>query len=256
MTTLTDEQDRRARELLDSYRDRAETHEQLFEQGNVSEALSTFFSGLAGKYEKIGILLVHVGRIDEARANFGSAAENYLASAREYDPEVVPLSSLPLAKGLYAAALAGDETLLQRIGDAIDDLHENHQVEPDDSDADRFFLAGCLAGVIADDVPSDSVERLEAINRTKPDVESLYGRAIVAFAGGIRNDESARLERGIESMLEYHDRQRDEDSVPDLVMAPRATALFVIARQRGYEIDVDSEEIPMELVEASAGEPS
>ncbi|WP_265110036.1 hypothetical protein [Halosolutus halophilus] len=79
--------------------------------------------------------------------------------------------------------------------------------------------------------------------------DQLHGQAIIDVARGIDTGNAALLEQGIESMLEYHDRQRHEDNVIDLIMSPEATALHIVARERGYDVEIDSESIPTELVE-------
>lgn len=249
MPMLTEDQAERVRDHLESYQDRAETHEELYEQGEVSETLSSFFSGLASKYENLAIAQLHVGQLEASRANFQLAAERYLASAQEYDSDLAVLATLPLTNGVYAAALGGDEDLLDRAVRAIRETFEDLHLEPDAHDADRFFLAGCLAEGIANDLSSDAVDGLEAVNGTKNDVNALYGRAILEFAHGIDSDDVALVERGIETMLEYHDCDRHEDNVIDLIMAQEATALVILARWDGLDVEPESEFVPTDLVE-------
>jgi hypothetical protein len=53
-------------------------------------------------------------------------------------------------------------------------------------------------------------------------------------------------------MLDFHNEDMTEEMVVDCIMSVPATALLTVARRKGYDISVDSEFIPMELVEASS----
>lgn len=250
MPTLTEEQAERVRDLLESYQDRVEKKEELYAQGEIGGNIPSFFSRLASKHKYLAITQLHVGQLESSRENFQMAAERYLTSAQEYDSELAVLATRPLTDAVYTAALAGDKELLNQTISAIQNTFDNLRLEPDAQDADRFFLAGCLAETVMNNLSPETIENLEAVNQTKNDVNALYGQSILEFARGTDSNDVELVEQAIDTMLEYHDRDRHEDNVIDLIMAPEATALVILARWDGFDIESESEFIPSDLVEA------
>lgn len=251
MTELTEDQTERARELYESYSDRVQKHEGLYENGHVGEALTSFFSGLAGKYEKIGILQVHLEGVADAQASFDAAAENYLASAAAYAPELSAVSTRSLLKAIVTGALAGNGELVETSVEHVLAIHRNNELATDHEFADRFYLTGCLADAISDDGRSGTYSRLAEVNDVKSGSDAIYGRAILEFADGIQSLDSDRVAEAIRSMIEYHHRTRSEDNIVDLILAPEATALLILAHYAGVDVPVADEFIPASLVEAS-----
>ncbi|MFC4440256.1 MULTISPECIES: hypothetical protein [Natrialbaceae] len=250
MVEFTTEQQERAAKQLERYRSRAEKHEKLYEEGKVEQKLSTFFSGLASKYDKLAILSVYHEQTIEAREYFETSAEYYLRSAEE--SSVTVPTTLTLARGLYNAALAGHSDLIREFARQITEIIQTADIDPDEPDADRYYFSGCLAGAILDDVSDHLLDGLATVNEGKPETHALYGSGILAFTRGIRNDDIDQIEDGITTMIEYHTRSTNDENVVDLVMAPEATALLIISRWMGYELEIDSDHIPAELADESA----
>lgn len=249
MPEMTDDQAEHAASLLESYTSRLERHRELFDRGEVAEDLASFFAGLASKHETAGILQVHFDRIDEARSHFGAAAEWYGRSARENEIDV--LEPKPLAQGCYAAALAGDREQLHGLAQRVLDVVDRVGSDPPGADADRYFFPGALAGAILGSVDEHVLDGLEAVNASKSDPHDRYGRAILEFAHGVDDDDPDRIREGVESMVAFHDRDRHPDNVVDLIVAPQATALVIVARQAGYDVRIESEFVSRALVDAS-----
>ncbi|WP_255191834.1 hypothetical protein [Natronobeatus ordinarius] len=249
MVEFTEQQHERAIEQLQRYQSRARKHERLYKEEKVEENLPTFFSGLARKYTNSVILSVYVDRIAQARDHFRRAAEYYRRSAEESNVTVP--STLTLARGLYNASLAGDPDMVQEFAREVTKIIETVDVEPGDSDDDRYYFSGCLADAVLDDIREWLLSGLAAVNEEKPEIHALYGKAILTFTCGIRDKDVDQIQKGIRIMLKYHSQSSNEENVVERVMAPQATALLIITLWKGYEIQLESEFIPMELVRAS-----
>ncbi|WP_254769114.1 immunity 49 family protein [Salinilacihabitans rarus] len=246
MREFTEDQREQVRTLLGRNERRIERKKELQREGQVAdEKISTFYSGLARKYRTVGILSIPEGRVSDARRNFSAAAAAYLRSARESSVDV--FASLSLARGIYAAALAGDDATLRACAERVRELHREYDPDATDPHADRFYFAGCLAGAVVDEVTDDELATLEEVNERKPETEALYGRAIIDFTTGVRDDDRDLIETAVRTMLEYHERRCDD--VVDLIMAPEATALLLVARSGGYDVDVTAEFLPAELID-------
>lgn len=250
MTEFSDEEAERVRRLVRRRRKRAERREAMYEAGDVERTLASFFSGLAGNYESVGIGQVHFGDVPAARASFERAADYYHRSAaRNKIPEKGSLAS---AKSIYVALLAGSEDELETAAEAVRSLGDV-SVDPDDPNADRLAFSRCLAGSVVSDVSTEDLETLTAINSSKPEPDSTYGDAILTFSRGVRDEDVSAVESGIESMLEYHREQRHPDGVFDRIMAVQPTALYILARLRGFEVRCNDPLVPPPLVERSLG---
>ncbi|GGK85073.1 hypothetical protein [Haloarcula sebkhae] len=250
MRKLTKSQQERAEQLRKRRIRRIKKREELYESGGVEIELSSFFKGLAGNYQSVGILEVTAGDIAAAQDAFKTAVAYYHRSAEAHKFPV--MSTNTLADGIYTAALAGLNTDVIEFADAVRQIHREHSLSPDDDNADRFFFAGCLAGALVDDLSDTDLDNLEAINETKPEPHSHYGDAIYACSQGIRDANTRLIERGIESMLTFHQQDIGESGVVGLTMSVQATALFVLARGKGYDPDISSPYIPGQLVEAAS----
>lgn len=248
MTEFTDAESERVRSLVDRNRRRAERREDMHEAGDVERDLASFLSGLAGNYETVAIGEVHVGDVSTAQDAFERAAAYYHQSA-EHD-SIPEQGSLAYARAIYVALLAGSEERLVRSAEAVRSL-EDVSLDPGDPNADRLAFSRCLAGAVLDDVSDEDLDALAAVNEEKPATDARYGSAILAFSRGIRDGDESAIASGIESMLAYHDEQRHPDDVVDGILAVQATALSVLARNRGFDVQTDDEFVPDSLVEAS-----
>ncbi|WP_255191832.1 immunity 49 family protein [Natronobeatus ordinarius] len=259
---LTEKQRARLEELLENRLSRIEKRKERLESGTVADKQRpTAEYGLAGTYKSTAIVYVYQSQISRAREHFRFAAQHYLTAAKEARQCECELNTfrripLTLTEGVYVSALCGDDLLKETASEEILALdpaelpaHEYIE-EPIDFPVDKFYASKCIAGSVLDRVADDHIDRLIDINEGKEGPHQLYGQAITDFASGIGVENTTLLKRGVELMLEYHDRQRHEDNVIDLIMALEATALLTIARQNGYGITVDSEFTPEDLVDA------
>lgn len=244
---LSSDQQERAKSLLENKRHRLRLRESNFEDGGVERELSSFFNGIAGDAQSIGILEVAVGDIDAAQDAFTDATTYYQRSAEE---DVFPLhSARQRLQGMYTALLAGSTDDLVALAESMIALTETEERSPGEDNADRYFLAWSLAGAVLDDVSDAALDGLEAVNESKPGQHADYGQGVLLVARGLCDDDSGALKAGIESMLSFHEQDSHPDNVVDQVMSVQATALLVLARVRGYDILVDSPFLPDELVE-------
>jgi hypothetical protein len=84
MTELTPAQESHAKELRDRWRRRLEIRESNDEDGGVERELSSFFSGLAMTYHKLGITEYYCSDLATAQSDFQSAASYYLGRVAHY----------------------------------------------------------------------------------------------------------------------------------------------------------------------------
>lgn len=247
MTNLSPDQRDRAKTLLKNKRHRNELFLSDYEESGVERDLSSFFNGIAGRYQSIGVLEIAVGDFETARDAFTSATEYYKRSAEE---DVFPLhSTRQRLQGMYTALLAANEDDLVVLAESVITLTESEACSPGEDNADRYFLAWCLAGTVLEDVDDAALAGLETVNESKPGQHADYGHAILSLARGMRSGDVTTIQTAIESMLSFHDQDSHQDNVVDQVMSVQATALVVLARARGYDITVDSPFFPDEFVE-------
>ncbi|WP_435362081.1 hypothetical protein [Haloarchaeobius sp. DFWS5] len=249
MPDLTDEQRNEVNRLLRTYLNRARKTEDLYREGQVEQDLSNFFSGIASRYQKGAICCASQRTVEEAQGHFRTASKYFLQSAQESNIGVMSTNSL--TRGIYTAALAGDSDGIRELAELTRKLHETADVDPSEWVADRFYLSGCLAGAVTGDIVETEIESLEAVNETKPPVHALYGSAILSFVKALDESDPEGVKRGIQRMVEYHVEEYPSDDIFGLLMAPQATALFVIAKSSGFEVTVDSEHVPTGLVESA-----
>ena len=261
MAELTEDQQKHIQGMLSSIDDRIDNQLNQLEHGEVVEhRVPTLYRNIAMKYQKLGVCHAYDGDILAAQEQFSEAAQTYqqaASAAEELPPYATFYRRIPmtLTEALYAAALAGEVDTVTKVATAVDTLDPEEGAgevaEEIVFKRDKYYLAHSLASAVLDDANQATLEELEAINDEKPATEQEYGGGILAIARGIDTDDGILIESGLRSLLEYHDRQRHPDNVIDLVIAPEATALLIITRQQGYDVTIDSEFIPEELVDAS-----
>ncbi|WP_420182823.1 hypothetical protein ACNO8S_16620 (plasmid) [Haloarcula sp. KBTZ06] len=250
MTNLNSDQKNQAENLLNKKRRRLRLRKSNFEEGGVERELSSFFSGIAGSARNIGILELAVGDRDAAEEAFADATTYYERSAAE---DSLPVhSARQRMQGMYTALLAGEESALVDIAESMQRLAAEEDCDPDDQWADRYFLGWCLSGAVLGTVNDAALAGLETVNDEKPGAHAHYGRAVLSTARGIRDDEPAAIQSGVESMVTFHEQDMDADNVVKQIMSVEATALAILGRAKGYSPAISSEFIPMDLVEASA----
>ena len=243
---LSSAQRERAGELLARARNRTQMRLDNYEDGGVERELSSFFNGIAGEYQRIGVLEVAVGDLSASREAFESSTTYYQRSAEK---DVFPVqSSRQLMQGMYTGLVAGSDETVQ-LADSMLSLADTEDCSPGEHNADRYFLSWCLAGAICADVSVEGLTGLETVNESKPVPHADYGQAMLSIARGIRNADQATLQAGIETMLAFHEQDSHSDNVVDQAMSVQATALLVLVQSRGYDISVDSLYIPIRLVE-------
>ncbi len=259
MTELTDDQREQVRGILNSAPDRVDERLQRLEEGRVVEhKVPSSYRGVGMKCETVAVCKVYERDIAAAQEWFTQAARAYQSAAEaalEQPPFATSHRQVPMTfvEALYASACAGADRTSQEIASTILELDPTDGAEDVKDDIvfkrDKHFFARCLAGAVLDRVEQEDLEELEAVNQEKRDINHLHGQAILDFARGIDADDADLLEQGIGLMLEYHDRQQHEDNVIELIMSPEASALLIVTRKMRYNVEIDSESIPTELVE-------
>ncbi|AUG49505.1 hypothetical protein BVU17_18110 (plasmid) [Haloarcula taiwanensis] len=191
-----------------------------------------------------------VGDRDAAKEAFADATTYYERSAAE---DSLPVhSARQRMQGMYTALLAGEEAALINLAESMQALAAEEDCDPNDQWADRYFLGWCLSGAVLGTVNDAALAGLETVNDEKPGAHAHYGQAVLSTARGIRDDEPAAIQSGIESMVTFHEQDMDADNVVKQIMSVEATALAILGRAKGYSPAISSEFIPMNLVEASA----
>lgn len=260
MPELTAEQRQRVQGISKSASDRVDERLDRVENGEVVDhKIPSSYYGIAMKLESAGVCHFYEDDTQAARAVLARAAAMYrraVDAARSEPPYANAYRRCPmtLVEALYVATLAGEFGVVREIATEIIEL------EPEDGadeavdgvafETDKYYLATCLAGAVLGDVDRQAMQELDSINAKKDTPDSLYGDGIIEFARGIASEEPEHFQAAIRSVDEYHELTLNGENVVDLIMAKEATALYILARRRGYDVQVDSEFIPDSLVEA------
>lgn len=260
MTSLTDRQQEQVRGIIKSAPSRVEERLERLHRGDVVEHKApSSYGGIATKCQKVAVCYVYEGEVEAAREWFERAAENYgraASAALERPPFATSYRRVPmtLLQATHAAACGGAFDEASGAAARIFDLDPLDGIEDVEGDIvfkpDKYYLASCFCRAMLDRLERDDLEHLEAINDGKSEPDRHYGAAVLAFARGLDTGDRSQLEVGIQTAIEYHDRQRHADDVIDRIMAVEATAMTSIATEQGYEVDVDHELVPNSLLES------
>ncbi len=202
---------------------------------------------VGGRYYSVGAFHLALGELAAAREAFADAARHYLQSAVEsrpyrHEPPTDKWRNEPirLVRGLYCALVADDPDLREecaREAVALDDeyLEENP--------AQLFYRAKAVGAVaLDDDRQGEFVSEFETA--VDPDFvpEDL---AIARACRGILDGDGAEVVAGVEDLLDHHrDRIDGEPDTKSEVVSLPATALVLLARDRGLDVWVDSGFVP------------
>ena len=266
MSKFNKEEQVKIAELIDNHTNSIERSKNRLEGDKIPDRnIPTIYWNLGRKYRIVGCLYIPEGNIDVAREKFLQSAKYFTTAekkARDRPPYANQFRRIPftLAEGIYSAALAGDQTYQQSLADRIielqsDQLNPEDDIDPDDFDKDKYYLAQCLGQAVSGSVSQQSLNKLSRINQNKSTYTSLYGRGIIKFAEGIQNKEVALIRDGIKSLIEYHEQDLNDENIVELIMAPEATAIYIIARQKNYDVEINNEFIPNRLVGAVTDDP-
>ncbi|WP_256392844.1 hypothetical protein [Natronoarchaeum rubrum] len=260
MTELTDSQREQLDGIESSARNQIEERLQRLEKGDVvTHKIPSSYRSVGMKYENVAISRVYKGDIHAARKQFMQAAEMYRQAAEtalEEPPYATSFQRVPMTfvEALYAASLAGEMEMASENSKSINKLNPERGSDKAQDDIlferDKYFLSQCLAGVVLDQVAEKDINELNNINQEKTGLDKMYGKSIIKFTSGSVSKEDQLVKQGVEFALKYHDQQRHEDNVIDLIMASEATALLIIAENIGFNIEIHSDFIPAELVNA------
>lgn len=145
---------------------------------------------------------------------------------------------------LYCALASGDETLQREAAEETLALPDEYlAVFP--NQAPRFYFAKTLAATTVDD---DNAKEL--LDETIHSIEILDSFETVAEPGlftaleGIVTGDKTAIREGIETHIQYY---RDKSAFEDDV-DPEALGTLILARQHGYDIDIDTPNILEQLV--------
>ena len=260
MPNLTEEQQDRVQMLSDHYGKRIKDLKQRIESNEGNPAT---YRNIAGKYELLGSYDIFYDDIDGAQEQYLSAAKYYSKSARatismEVSGHSFKKIPMTLTHGLYTALLSGNINKQVEIAKTILELENELAISEESGESlsefypDKYYFASCLAGCVIDDIDEKDIYTLEEINKKKSRNNALYGGAVLEFTKGLLDDNSNLIEKGIHSMLEFHEIDLNHENIDDVIISIETTALLVLARQKGYDIQVSSSFVPEKLVKASS----
>ncbi|MFC7046967.1 Imm49 family immunity protein [Halobacteriaceae archaeon GCM10025711] len=185
----------------------------------------------------IGLYRSVLGDREAAFEWLGKSAEWYLDS---YGPGKAAM----LVRAQLTAVLARDDALMAK---AAEMAHEAESGEPTYFDG----VATCLSSLIRGDDEAtlrhaDALTDLESTAFQDVDYYDGLGTCCRAIATG---DESL-LETALETVLERHETLIPKlgDRTHDAQVCIPAAAIVVLARQRGLDVDVESEYLPETLI--------
>lgn len=238
--------------------------EKGLEQGDGNPTAHGF---AAGRAKNTALYAVLLGDVGESRDWFRTAAEQHRACGVGWLSPDVELGALKgtvseLTDGLHAAVLSGDASLVRTVAETILDVEREQPYTMTDGttttvelDADRYFYAKGFAAVALgeSDLAADYLDGLREANRDNDSDGTRHLRmaAGVAFIDGMLSESAERVTEGIERMLDRHVRKLPgEPEVGEDAICIEATSFLVFAKENGLEVEVDTEFIPFDYVEA------
>ena len=219
-------------------------HEECAQRRAASATTADEHARRAEACVEVGTFALAFDTARDAHAAFGDAADAYLESveARVADPAGLDYAALPLHawRGVYAALLAGDRGRCRAFADAM--AMTEQEPEPGVAlDDHPFWYATAVTAAAADD---DETAR-DALDGTAAGNQWANGTTTL-LRGALDGDRRA-VQTGLDDLLERH-RERVADpgrrELHATVFAAEATALTLLAWERGLEYDPGSRFVP------------
>lgn len=207
---------------------------------------------VAIRYHAIGAFRLLVDEPDAGRTAFADAARHYLQSAVEsrpyrHEPPTDKWRNEPirLVRGLYCALVADDPELREECASEAVALDDEYLEE---NPAQLFYRAKAVGAVALDD---DRQGKFVSEFETAVDPDFVpEDLAIARACRGILDGDGAEVAAGVEDLLDHHrDRIEGEPDTKSEVVSLPATALVLLARDRGLDVWVDSGFVPAVLRE-------
>ena len=198
----------------------------------------------------VAILSVLLDDIDVACKHFSEMSVGWLAyvdEISEYPDQIAhggghKTRPTHACEGLEAAILADDAELVQRGIDACRDLPESY---PDEHEpVELYWRARAFAEVVAEsDAVDDLLGRYESARyNTKDDgwLDVLHGL----------HDDAERVTVGLHTLLdEWADETEPDVTDAGTLLDVDTAALYVLARRRGLNVEIDHERFPDQVDE-------
>lgn len=217
------------------------------------EQLSRTHSSIGDDLRRIGLYKLLLGELSSSEEKFEEATRkkllkyNYKSEyeLEEYGRTCWQTQMSVLEEVLYTALLARNDELTQKVVAEVTKLDSAYKNEYPKT-VYCYYHVKALANVAIDS--ASQKEYIDALRESVADEDAhlqQYFGAVAAILDGIRIGDETRVEDGLITLLDRHAEKREgkRSSLRDHV-SRRPLALFLLARKRGLEIDIDSQYIP------------
>ncbi|WP_327053116.1 hypothetical protein [Halomicrococcus gelatinilyticus] len=216
------------------------------------ESVSRVHNSIGRDEEKIGLYRLLLGDVAAATEHLEEATRRYALKyehkrtyeAEENDQATWQTQRSILERLTYAALLSRNDASVEEAAAKVDDLDAYRRQFP--RMVHKYHFTTALARVAAD--ADDQRERVDAFGDSladvKPDHQPYFGNLATILDGIVSGDE-ATVRDGLEAYLDDYDEDRNDDpeSLSDRV-SKRATALYLLAKRRGVDVEIESRYIP------------
>jgi hypothetical protein len=216
------------------------------------ESVSRVHGSIGRKEENIGLYRLLLGDVSAATERLEEAARRYALKyehkqtyeAEENDQATWQTQRSILERLTYAALLSRDDALVEETAAKVDELDAYRRQFPEM--AHKYHYTTALARVAAD--ADDQQECVDAFSDSLADVKpdhQPYFSSLSTILDGIVSGDEATVHDGLEAFLDDYDEDRNDDpeSLSDRV-SKRATALYLLAKRRGVDVDIESRYVP------------
>jgi hypothetical protein len=242
-----------ARERIERFERSIWKSEWKLENQDLSEeSVSRVHDSIGRDVEKIGLYELLLGDVPAATERFEESTRRFLlkyehkkrAELEENGQQGWQTQASILQRLLYSAMLSRNDALAADAAKNADDLVAYLHRFPEKEY--RYHYTRALASVASQSPDErDRVDAFrESLDDVKPDFLPYFGSIATALDGVVEDDADLVVD-GLEAFLERHDEKASEEpeKLSDHV-AKRATALVLLAKRRGLDIEIESRYVP------------
>ncbi|AJF27940.1 hypothetical protein SG26_19435 (plasmid) [Haloarcula sp. CBA1115] len=207
---------------------------------------TTALGGLSHDAEEIVACELLLGNVAEARewaARLALANRSFIHLIETRTDEI-PKSTLGTGGvramwGIFGAVLSGDERLITTLAAQ---MHSFEFIDRHTDPEHYYWIGSFLAALLADE-PADAKRAHDKFEEALDNPgEYLSGTRAVQI--GLIEHDSDRVANGIEQMLNYHGEHVEDFPRWRELLPLSAAVYYLVARDYGLEIDIESEYLP------------
>ncbi|WP_224448654.1 immunity 49 family protein [Haloprofundus salilacus] len=210
-------------------------------------------------YNSIGIqsqgaaaYAVFFDEFETARSLFADAAEyssKSITVRRKWRDELEgeDWRSEPVAihRALISAVLSGNKQICTETSDLAQSMDKSYVDDFPDNTA-QFYRVQSVGEIIAENTSKVS---LQLISRQSEKDTNSRSKAIASLYQGFSEEDESEIQDGIQQLVSlFEERVNPKSSNPSDLFEQSATAFFLLAHERGFEVTVETDSLPEDYV--------